>query len=95
MPKISENHYHQGRAIYDGGGTVRQMIETFDQMEAQTEAAHAALSQTEDPARIDYSDKHRDISEAHRDALPSIVAGFLDGFLVDIRRTSRRGGQTA
>jgi len=95
MPRISEPHYHQGRAIYDGGGTIRQLIETQDQLEAQADAAHRAVDAGPDDPAINRNDIHQKLADESRNAAPSLIAGFLDGFLVDVRRTSRRGGQTA
>lgn len=95
MSHISEPHYHQGRAIYDGGGTVRQLIETSGQLEAQCDAAHRAVEIAPVEPGINSDDVHRAISDTYRDAGPSIIAGFLDGFLVEIRRLTRSRGQTA
>lgn len=102
MPHISATHYDQGRAIYDGGGTVRQLTETAEQLDAQREAAHDALEKSwrddpADPPPIPESrhEAHSKVDETYRNAAPSLIAGFLDGLLVEIRRITRSRGQTA
>jgi len=95
VPRISEQHYHQGRAIYDGGGTIRQLIETQDQFDKQADAAHRAVDAGPDDPNINRNDAHQSIADTFRDAAPSLITGFLDGLLVDVRRINRSRGQTA
>lgn len=102
MPKLIQSRYAQGLEAYRAGQGVGQLVATLDGIEHRY---HELLDAS--GSRVTESDpaKHADI-QAERDALhngefghdagPSLIAGFADGVIEDIRFVARqRRGQTA
>lgn len=106
MPKIIQSRYEQGLAAYRAGHGLIHIMEISDEIENAYRkrwdeiGSKAALSPGSDPAAIDADRAALEAGEFSRDAGPSIVAGFADGLIDDIRRITSspalsRRGQTA
>lgn len=107
MYRISPEFYEQGLALYQSGGTLLQLHETQSGIEAQERAAEEAFvpSGNSQPLSDDERNRGRDLErEAHctavrerfRPAEQSLLMGFSDGMIADVRRAlAGRGGQRA
>lgn len=82
MPKFDTASYQHGRNLYDAGATLGAVALEADRIDSESRKAHEA-AQT--------PDEHELIAAR----IPSMILGFGDGLLVDIRRLAGRGGQRA
>lgn len=98
MPKIVAEHYEQGRAIYQAGHDLRELMANADAMDTRRQAEHDAVEANLDP-NVDKSseigEKHFVIDDRYRGAEQSLILGFADCFLADIRRAVQPRGQRA
>lgn len=89
MPCISTEHYEQGRALYEAGHDLRELMENGAAMESRSHAEHEAVEAGFDPNVAkpgDREERHRAVSERYDGAEQSLILGFADSFLADIRR---------
>lgn len=77
MPHLDQARYAQGQAAYTQGLGIGHLIEIGDEVE---KAASKAYDEAKSPEERD---------AAHRmgrgDAVPSLIAGFMDGLINDVR----------
>lgn len=83
--EVSDEFYEQGRTMYRTGGTLRQLFDAGDAAEKIAMAEHEAIKPS---FRVD----HDAIDKRYRNAPQSLVIGFLDGLVADMRG-ARRGEQ--
>lgn len=67
---IVEARYNQGLAAYRGGLSIREVITTFEEIDLMHEQPDLT------------NEQHEEISNAG----PSLIAGFADGLIDDIRK---------
>ena len=105
MPHLIRSRYDQGLAAYRAGHGIAHMIEVAEEIDRRGEELSDAIghqSQTPDAEVRNRIGDERDAlraGEFGHDAMPSLIAGFADGVLADIRDirafTQARRGQTA
>lgn len=82
MPRhvIVPARYEQGLSTYRSGGTLRELMRTAGEIEAMHEQPDLS------------NEQHEEIANG----APSLITGFADGLIEDIRHiASSRRGQTA
>lgn len=90
MPKVSHEHYEQGRALYDAGHGLLGLMETGDALERQLDQRHRDIEASDAPNKSELHDA------VPRDPGQSLILGFAEEFLRDIRRSVSGGrGQRA
>lgn len=93
MPSIVQSRYDQGLAAYRAGHGIRHVVEVLDEIERGARGDRGAYEVKSGP---DFSDIVDPGPSFGRDAGPSLIAGFADGVLADIRAIAgQRRGQTA
>lgn len=93
---VSEEHYQAGRSLYEAGQPIRTVFNAADAFEERMEAEHKAVDDGPGDPAIDRNQVHRQIDERYRFAAQSLMIGFAEGVLADIRRAAGgRRGQTA
>lgn len=96
MPRMSDQHYQQGRAVYDAHGSLYELIVNSNALDQREQAEHQAVDAAPDADPLqNRNEQHHEIADRYRDAGPSLIAGFADGVLLDLRRVIGRRGQTA
>lgn len=85
---LHPGHYQTGLAAYRGGQTLEHVFQIADGLEVAAEAAVASLPPGGESREAIYRERHL--------ALPSLLTGFADGLLADLRTLAgTRRGQTA
>ena len=93
---VSEEHYQAGRSLYEAGQPLRTVFNAADAFEERMEAEHRAVDEGPADPAINRNEVHNQIDDCYRFAAQSLMIGFAEGVLADIRRASGgRRGQTA
>jgi hypothetical protein len=87
-PKLVEEFYQQGLAIYQAGHPLRELMLNAEAFEAREDAEHKAAEVRTD---TDRNKLHQDISDHYRGAAQSLITGYADGVIGDIRRAANAG----
>ena len=91
MPHLISSRYEQGFAAYRAGYSVAHLIEIAEEIDRRSEELNDAIgkaSQTPDARARERIADERDalrLGEFGDDAMPSLIAGFVDSFLDDFR----------
>ncbi len=94
MPHLIRSRYNQGLSAYRAGHGIAHVIDVGDEIERETREAHDRI----EGARVDgghgpewFAEKHKEVDDnGGHDAFPSIIAGFADGLIDDIRLIANR-----
>lgn len=102
MPQLIQSRYAQGLEAYRSGQGVGQLVATIDGIEHRFHElldANGSRASESDPAKQAAIQAERDVlhnGEFGHNAGPSLIAGFADGLIADIRSLAgQRRGQTA
>lgn len=89
MPHIVDHRYNQGLAAYRAGLSMRDIMNISDEIEVSAEKAMDEI-RSRAMGGTPEEDAQRDaIRRERQDGVPSVIAGFTDGFIEDIRTLAR------
>jgi hypothetical protein len=97
MPQLIQSRYAQGLAAYRSGQGVGQLIAALDKIERDASEESQKISLVyEKPEDREAAHERLRAGDFSHDAGPSLIAGFADGVIDDIRAIAgQRRGQTA
>lgn len=93
MPHINEERYRQGLAAYRAGHSMRDLINVGEEIERSAEAAMDELRSRSEGGTPEEMAKREEFYKTRSEGMPSLIAGYADGFIDDIRMIARGSGQ--
>jgi hypothetical protein len=76
-PRVIDENYEQGRVLYCQGGSLRDLMENIEDLQERLDAAATPDS---------------DLYDKRQNAAPSIVLGYADAALADLKKLIGGGG---
>jgi hypothetical protein len=70
-PRVIDENYEQGQALYRQGGSIRNLMENVEDLQDRLEAA---------------ATPDAELYDQRRNAAPSIMLGFADAAFADLKR---------
>ena len=98
MAHLVPSRYEHGLASYNAGKSIAYLIEVATEIDDRYDELNTAIGRASETPDAKVRQRIGDEREALRngeygaDAMPSLIAGFMDGFLADIRKLAASAG---
>jgi hypothetical protein len=92
MANLISSRYEQGFAAYRAGQNVAYLVEVSNEIDERYDELNVAIGKASQTPSAEARNRIGDERDALRtgeygaDAMPSLIAGFVDGFLADFRK---------